>query len=144
MISLGVYAHSSQYQSNYTEAIDLWSLGCTIYYMLTGKNPFTTNVSKPDGTQEETVVGYAEGKFNPLPDGFSTDITDLLSKLFQLDSPSRANAFGAAGDRQKPLVEYVLDHSWFKQCRSQMMNSVSEPIAGWSSIYSSNSLIPEQ
>jgi len=80
------------------------------------------------GGKKAIRAAYSKGKFNSLPDEYSPEITNQLSKLFQSDSASRTKAFNSSGEgytsRRKSIMDYVLVHSWFDQCR-ECMESVS-------------------
>lgn len=45
--TLGFIEDENQ-SSSYTNAVDIWSLGCLVYYVLTGKAPFQNSVSLRD------------------------------------------------------------------------------------------------
>lgn len=65
---------------------DVWSLGCTIIEMITGKPPYA-------GTPAVTAI-YKIASSNeppPLPDGISDSLRDFLSKCFVVDPAKRAS-----------------------------------------------------
>ena len=77
-----------------TTASDLWSLGCTVIEMLTGKPPYS------ECNPMTTLFRIVEDDMPPLPTGLSIELGDFLSKCFQKD-PS-----------QRPPAKQLLDHVW--------------------------------
>jgi len=58
----------------YGLSTDLWSLGCIMFAMLTGKPPFEC------ATVQDTLMRIKSGKY-VIPGEFSPDAADLVSKL---------------------------------------------------------------
>ena len=44
--------------TGYTQAVDWWSLGVTIYRLLSGKYPFNTNIPKPFNSRRNFNGGF--------------------------------------------------------------------------------------
>jgi serine/threonine protein kinase len=83
--------------SGYTKAVDWWSLGVTMYKLLTGAYPFQTNFGQPDADamtdaeMEHGLVRYGAlleevdyGKLSELPDA-----VDCISKLLTVEEKQR-------------------------------------------------------
>jgi len=87
----------------YTEKVDIWALGITMYACLTSSMPFDTN-------DYESMV---QDILNGLPDLFNTDALDhvsdsckdLLDWMLTSDPEKRASA------------EDALEHDWFNELR---------------------------
>ncbi|KAJ2796586.1 Protein kinase of the Mitotic Exit Network, partial [Coemansia helicoidea] len=80
-------------------ASDIWSLGCTVIELLTGKPPYA------DLMQMAALYRIVEDDHPPIPDGISAELRDFLLRCFQ-KSP---------GDR--PAAQALLDHPWTAQYR---------------------------
>jgi len=73
----------------FTEAVDLWSLGCVLYTMLAGQIPFSTEQDILDGNYDKVLLVEA-----------SQDVQNLIQRLLTLDPKERAT------------VEQVESHPW--------------------------------
>ncbi|PQO41979.1 serine/threonine-protein kinase [Blastopirellula marina] len=65
---------------------DLYSLGCTLYYLLSGQVPF------PDGTAFEKVIGHCERQPRPLSDfreDIPTEVVQIVERLMAKDPDDR-------------------------------------------------------
>ncbi|KAG0256075.1 hypothetical protein BG011_004765 [Mortierella polycephala] len=71
-------------------ASDIWSLGCTIIEMLTGRPPYA------DLLAMTTLFRIVEDERPPLPNNLSMDLLDFLCQCFQKDPILRPSA-GALG-----------------------------------------------
>ncbi|KAG0213419.1 hypothetical protein BGX28_004475 [Mortierella sp. GBA30] len=71
-------------------ASDIWSLGCTIIEMLTGRPPYA------DLLAMTTLFRIVEDERPPLPSNLSMDLLDFLCQCFQKDPTLRPSA-GALG-----------------------------------------------
>lgn len=87
-------------------AVDIWSLGCVILEMITGRRPWAN-------LDNESAIMYsiAQGHPPPLPgpDQISPAGIDFLKKCFTRDPRKRATA-----------VE-LLNHEWIVSIRSQVV-----------------------
>ena len=75
---------------------DLWSLGCIMYAMMTGKPPFEC------ATVQDTLVRIKSGRF-VIPNDFSEEAADLINKLLTQDPSVRTT------------VADVLNHAFLKR-----------------------------
>ncbi|KAI9240038.1 MAG: kinase-like domain-containing protein, partial [Podila humilis] len=71
-------------------ASDIWSLGCTIIEMLTGRPPYAELLAMT------TLFRIVEDERPPLPTNISVDLLDFLCQCFQKDPTLRPSA-GALG-----------------------------------------------
>ncbi|KAF9434327.1 hypothetical protein BGZ76_008200 [Entomortierella beljakovae] len=78
-------------------ASDIWSLGCTIIEMLTGRPPYA------DLLAMTTLFRIVEDERPPLPNNLSVDLLDFLCQCFQ-KNPSLRPSAGALGR-----------HNWIKR-----------------------------
>lgn len=67
-------------------ASDIWSLGCTIIELLTGKPPYHNLRQMP------ALFAIVNDDHPPIPDGFSPQVQDFLLQCFQKDPNLRVSA----------------------------------------------------
>ncbi|XP_031094178.1 protein phosphatase 2C and cyclic nucleotide-binding/kinase domain-containing protein-like [Ipomoea triloba] len=79
-------------------AVDWWALGTLIYFMLKGEMPFGSWRES-----ELTFARIAKGQFT-IPETFSHEAVDLISKLLEVDENSRLGSQGVAS---------IKSHPWF-------------------------------
>ena len=65
---------------------DIWSLGCTLIELVTGKPPYSDLISM------SAMFHIVEDKNPPLPDNISKDMANFLLACFQKDPQSRPSA----------------------------------------------------
>ncbi|KAF8141536.1 hypothetical protein EV363DRAFT_22474 [Boletus edulis] len=76
---------------------DIWSLGCTVIELLTGRPPYG------DIANSMTVMfRIVEDEMPPLPDGCSEALQDFLQQCFHKDP------------QQRPDAERLCEHPWLK------------------------------
>lgn len=73
---------------------DIWSLGCTIIEMLTGRPPYAGMFAM------STLYHIVEDEHPPIPDGISESLLDLLLVCFRKDPLER------------PTAEELMSHPW--------------------------------
>ncbi|KIO24855.1 hypothetical protein M407DRAFT_76460 [Tulasnella calospora MUT 4182] len=79
-------------------ASDIWSLGCTVVELLTGKPPY----SEIDNTLA-VMFRIVEDDKAPIPDGCSETLRDFLAQCFRKDPD------------QRPTAESLFEHPWLKR-----------------------------
>ncbi|KAJ2747813.1 Protein kinase of the Mitotic Exit Network [Coemansia sp. BCRC 34301] len=78
-------------------ASDIWSLGCTIIELLTGKPPYSELM------QMAALYRIVEDDHPPIPEGISEELKDFLLLCFQKEPTSR------------PTAAELMSHSWTMQ-----------------------------
>ncbi|KAG9150369.1 hypothetical protein Leryth_014546 [Lithospermum erythrorhizon] len=92
-------------------AIDIWSLGCTVIEMLTGKPPW-------NGLTEVQAMFSVLNKMPPIPESLSSEGKDFLKKCLQREPMNRPSA-----------VE-LLDHPFLQNIREQTVPTCMEEFCG--------------
>ncbi|KAJ2162751.1 Protein kinase of the Mitotic Exit Network [Coemansia sp. RSA 552] len=80
-------------------ASDIWSLGCTIIELLTGKPPYSDLMQMP------ALYRIVEDDHPPIPEGISEELKDFLLLCFRKDPSDR------------PTAQGLMDHPWMQQYR---------------------------
>ncbi len=87
--------------TNLTPTGDQYSLGCVMYFMLTGQYPF------PDGNAAEKMMAHQFKKpqaLTELAPDTPADLIEVVDKLMQKKPEDRFNSVGEAVEVLKPLV----------------------------------------
>ncbi|KGO37546.1 Tetratricopeptide-like helical [Penicillium expansum] len=115
------YFDSNERTTRYTSAVDIWSFGVIVFYMLTGKRPFL-------GTIDVIEYGRGQAKFpESAIDDHKTgaNCVDFLKKTIAPKPEDRLNAYCS------------LEHSWLRAYRES--SSLLKPIEEVSSTSTSKS-----
>ena len=84
---------------------DIWSLGCTLIELVTGKPPYADLISM------SAMFRIVEDKHPPLPDNISKDMRDFLLACFQKDPQAR------------PSASQLKQHRWIVKSLQRMKKS---------------------
>ena len=75
---------------NYDESVDIWSLGCIIFNMVTGIPPFYD--SDEDKMYCMIRMGKYEGQIGDYDKNSSEDLKSLISKMICIDPKDRISS----------------------------------------------------
>jgi len=92
--------------SPYNEKSDIWSLGCVVLEMATGRRPWA-NLDNEWAIMWNIAAGHPPQL--PTPDQLSNLGIDFLKKCFERDSSIR------------PSAAELLQHDWILHIRSQVI-----------------------
>lgn len=103
--SIVFYAPETITQNDTTMKSDIWSLGCTILHMLTGRIPWSNRTINSKTHYFNILNLLADGARPPIPTDFnlSKPCIDFLEQCFQHD-PSR-----------RPSSQELLEHAFVKE-----------------------------
>ena len=88
-------------KSEHNTACDVWSVGCTVIELLTGKPPYF------DLGQMQAMFRIVQDEHPPLPDNISPDLEDFLLECFKKDPAERITA------------KKLLKHPWLGDLNDQ-------------------------
>lgn len=92
-------AEENEERNEYSSLVDMWSMGCLVYVILTGHLPFSGS------TQEQLYKQISEGSYHegPLKDfRISDEARNFIDSLLQVNPNAR------------PTAEKALEHPWIK------------------------------
>ncbi|XP_049449742.1 uncharacterized protein map3k19 isoform X1 [Epinephelus fuscoguttatus] len=105
-------------ETGYGRKSDIWSVGCTVFEMATGKPP----LAHMDKMAALFYIGAQRGLMPSLPDGFSDNAKDFVKISLTSDQ------------RLRPSAEQLLEHSFIpqrkmgaKSCGTQKRNCCGHP-----------------
>ncbi|XP_053519644.1 serine/threonine-protein kinase MARK2-like [Artibeus jamaicensis] len=93
------------------QKVDAWSLGVTLYVMVTGKLPFKK------GNLKEMKKKVSSGHFH-IPDSLSVECQELLKKLLSVDPSQRIS------------VKEIMDNQWINIGYEEALRPYTEPPGG--------------
>ncbi|KAL3515594.1 hypothetical protein ACH5RR_022496 [Cinchona calisaya] len=102
----------NQKNHGYGLAADIWSLGCTVLEMLTGRIPY----SHLEGMQAMFRIG--KGEPPPIPNTLSRDAQDFILECLQVNPDAR------------PTASQLLDHPFVRKPTSSFPSPVSPHYSG--------------
>jgi len=95
-------------QDQESKAVDIWSIGCIMYFLLFGLPPFYSTKESEEDCDDEIFDSVMEGNVTfPEDKNISTLAKDLLLRLLEKDPTKRITA------------EEVLFHPWIKTSQTQ-------------------------
>lgn len=96
-------AEENEKRNEYSSLVDMWSMGCLVYVILTGHLPFSGSA------QEQLYKQIKNGSYHegPLRDfRISEEAKDFIDSLLQVDPNAR------------PTAEKALQHPWIKMSQT--------------------------
>jgi calcium/calmodulin-dependent protein kinase I len=123
----GFLAPELRHSTAYTKAVDMWSLGVTLYVMLSGNLPFDIGVERRHSHQNS----HYQLRFPAKQWGHvSEQAKDLLSKLLTIDSDRRITAHDAMQHAWVSSTPSALDsHQNYYQYSRAPSESVSSVVS---------------
>ena len=71
------------FKKNYGKECDIWSLGVTLYHMVTAEWPFHPKYKTYGGGLGAMILAIKNAKYKPIPEGASDSLKDLISNMLQ-------------------------------------------------------------
>ncbi|CDW88075.1 protein kinase domain containing protein [Stylonychia lemnae] len=116
--------------SKYDEKVDMWSIGCVIFYMFTGYPPFNPKrIASFHQSIQTGKIQYINQEVEQIKT-FNSIPFDLISKLIQPDPTQRLNASQA------------LNHVWFKKPKPKSKGRKNDSLSKYSASNMKSDLKP--
>ena len=104
----------------YSAKVDIWSLGCLLIEMLTGKHPW-------HNVQGNIIFLLGKGTAPPIPDGISDLAKDFLRLCFSIDPDKRPTARELLRHPFADVEKIDFDFErWFAQASQRMAEQGSD------------------
>ena len=103
--SIMYMAPEAAQQSSPSRKSDIWSLGCVVLEMSTGKKPWSE--LQFDNLYAALMVIATSGKSPIVPNSLSDDLKDFLAKCFIIDS------------KERPTAKDLLQHPFLKKYHTE-------------------------
>lgn len=101
-------------KDNESKAVDIWSAGCILYFLLYGVPPFHSEKEDEEDAEDEVFTSIEEGRLTfPSDIAISDEAKDLIKKLLEPNLYKRITAAQA------------LNHPWIKSLSSKNDSSKS-------------------
>ena len=117
-----------QEKPNVTSACDIWSLGCTVIELLTGKPPyFELNFFA-------AMTSIVKDDHPPIPEEFSKELKDFLILCFEKDPEKRIDAKGLLTNSwlnkvDKRELEKVFGQDLPSEFKNTIMNALDPEVS---------------
>jgi serine/threonine protein kinase len=104
------------YNSGYSYMVDWWSMGVTIFNLLTGRMPFESYKNRP--LQRLTPEDHYKALMTPVqyPDTLSPSAVDLIKRFLEVDESKRLG-LGVNG------LKDIQDHAFFSKTNWKSISS---------------------
>lgn len=115
--------HQSLSNSGYTNAVDWWSLGVSMYRLLTCKYPFVTEFELPTSLEEKLVEG--SDRYSALLEDVDYSLindataVDCISRLLTFDDWKRMG-YGSNGSKEVSSHPFFKGLNWIKLEKKQI------------------------
>uniref|UniRef100_A0A665VJC4 Mitogen-activated protein kinase kinase kinase 19 n=1 Tax=Echeneis naucrates TaxID=173247 RepID=A0A665VJC4_ECHNA len=110
-------------ETGYGRKSDIWSVGCTVFEMATGKPP----LAHMDKIAALFYIGAQRGLMPTLPDGFSDNTAVYIFLMFVNESPKFSLvAVQSRDQRLRPSADQLLKHSFIPKMETGVNSSETQ------------------